>query len=282
MTTVSVHQPGAPVRAPKDGQPEEFHSVRPGPASPPVYPPLHEDRPDDRGAREDVLITGHLGVARDVARRFRGKGIADEDLEQVAYLGLVKAARRYDPAKGSDFLAYAVPTIRGELRRHFRDHGWAVRPPRTIQNAQSRIREAQDELVQTLGRSPRPTEIADHLGLDLGTVIEALGANGCYTPTSLDLSPQDFADGEGDGRSLADLLGDDDPRFAATDALASLVPLLARLSEREKTMLRMRFCDGATQSEIGQAIGVSQMQVSRLMSALFARLRDDLGPDWNS
>jgi len=205
--------------------------------------------------------------------------VADEDLEQVAYLGLVKAAKRYDPELGHHFLAYAVPTIRGEIRRHFRDLGWAIRPPRPIQEAQSRIRGAEADLCQTFGRSPRPTEIAEHLGLDLDIVIEALAADGCFTPTSLDATREHGVGGAGTSRKLADTLGEDDPGFATTEGLASLGPLLARLNEREKTMLRMRFYEGATQTDIGKVLGISTMQVSRRLSSLLARLRDQLGED---
>lgn len=227
-------------------------------------------------SESDRLVRRHMSVARDVARRYRGKGVADEDLDQVAYLGLVKAARRFDIDKGSDFLRYAVPTIRGELRRYFRDHAWAVRPPRTIQQAQSRIRDAQAELCQSLGRSPRPSELAEHLGLDLEVVVEALGASGCYTPVSLDVTAEDFKDGDRRGALPGDVLGQDDPRFATADSLSSLGALLPRLTDREKTMLRMRFYQEATQAEIGVVLGVSQMQVSRLLSSLLARMRDEM------
>lgn len=228
---------------------------------------------------DDELVIRHLSVARDVARRYRGRGVADEDLEQVACLGLVKAAKRYDPELGHHFLAFAVPTMRGEIRRHFRDLGWAIRPPRPIQEAQSQIRSAEADLCQISGRSPRPTEIAEHLGLDLETVIEALAADGCFTPTSLDATREDGDGGAGISPKLCDRLGEDDPGFATTEGLASLGPLLARLNEREKTMLRMRFYEGATQADIGKVLGISQMQVSRRLSSLLARLRDQLDED---
>ncbi|MGC4111334.1 MAG: SigB/SigF/SigG family RNA polymerase sigma factor [Nocardioides sp.] len=226
---------------------------------------------DERRALEDRLVEVNLQIAVDVARRYRARGVATEDLEQVAYLGLVKAARGFDPTRANDFLSYAVPTIRGEVRRYFRDHGWTVRPPRTVQQAQARITAVESDLCQELGRAPRPSEIAARLELDLDLVVEALGANGCFAPTSLDTSS---ADGEG---GIGDRLGDDDPSFDSAEARVALKPLLAHLDRRERIMLEMRFFKGSTQSEIGAVLGITQMQVSRLLSALLARLRDDLG-----
>jgi RNA polymerase sigma-B factor len=232
---------------------------------------LAEAGDDERRSIEDLVVEVNLQIALDVARRYRSRGIPTEDLEQVACLGLVKAARGFDPARANDFLSYAVPTIRGEVRRYFRDHGWTVRPPRTVQQAQARITGVESELCQELGRAPRPSEIAEHLDLDLDLVVEALGANGCFSPTSLDAVP---AEGEA---GIGDRLGDEDPSFDSAEARVALGPLLAHLDRRERIMLEMRFFKGSTQSEIGQVLGITQMQVSRLLSALLARLRDELG-----
>ena len=226
---------------------------------------------DDKRMIEDRIVEVNMQIAVDVARRYRSRGIPIEDLEQVAYLGLVKAARGFDPERATDFLSYAVPTIRGEVRRYFRDHGWAVRPPRSVQQAQARITSVESDLCQQLGRAPRPTEIAEHLGLDLDLVVEALAANGCFAPTSLDASSGDHEGG------IGDRLGDDDVSFDSAEARVALKPLLAHLDRRERIMLEMRFFKGATQSEIGEVLGITQMQVSRLLSALLARLRDELG-----
>jgi RNA polymerase sigma-B factor len=220
---------------------------------------------------QDRIVEVNLQIAVDVARRYRNRGVGNDDLEQVACLGLVKAARGFDPERANDFLAYAVPTIRGEVRRYFRDHGWAVRPPRTVQQTQARITAAESDLCQELGRAPRPSEIAERLGLELDLVVEALAANGCFAPSSLDATPSDSDEG------LGDHLGDDDASFDSAEARVALKPLLAHLDRRERIMLEMRFFQGATQSEIGAVLGVTQMQVSRLLSALLARLRDDLG-----
>lgn len=225
----------------------------------------------ERRAIEDRLVETNMQIAVDVARRYRSRGVAVEDLEQVAYLGLVKAARGFDPDRANDFLSYAVPTIRGEVRRYFRDHGWTVRPPRSVQQAQARITSVESDLCQELGRAPRPTEIADRLGLDLDLVVEALAANGCFAPTSLD-----SAQGEHEA-GIGERLGDDDSSFDGAEARVALKPLLAHLDRRERIMLEMRFFKGATQSEIGAVLGITQMQVSRLLSALLARLRDELG-----
>jgi RNA polymerase sigma-B factor len=227
---------------------------------------------DDRRRYQERAVELNMPVAVDVARRYRSRGVPTEDLEQVAFLGLVKAARGFDPSQGSDFLSYAVPTIRGEVRRYFRDHGWTVRPPRAVQQAQARITAVESELCQELGRSPRPSEIALRLDLDLDLVVEALAANGCFAPTSLDATP---ADGEGTG--ISDRLGADEGGFDSAEARVALKPLLAHLDRRERIMLEMRFFKGATQSEIGEVLGITQMQVSRLLSALLARLRDELG-----
>jgi len=216
------------------------------------------------------LIETNAGVARSMAGRYRNRGFDLDDLEQVALLGLTKAAQRFNPDAGHDFLSYAVPTIRGELRRHFRDAGWMVRPPRRVQDLQSRISRAQEELESSLGRSPRPSEVATHLCVAIDEVVEALTADGCFTPTSLD-GPV------GDGSSsLGDLLGFEDRSVVAAEARIVLEPLVASLPERDQQILRMRFVDEATQQEIAEAVGLTQAQVSRVLTRILAALRSDL------
>ena len=225
----------------------------------------------EQAALEEQLVRLNMPLARDLARRFRGRGIADDDLEQVAYLGLVKAVKGFAPDRGHEFVSFAVPTIRGEIRRHFRDLGWTVRPPRSIQETQARISACEAELYQRLGRAPRPSEIAIHLELDLERVIDALGATGCFAPASLD------APGFGDDEdTVGQRIGDLDAGFDLADARATLAPLLARLSRRERLIVEMRFFRGCTQAEIGKEIGVSQMHVSRLLARLVARMREEL------
>jgi RNA polymerase sigma-B factor len=237
---------------------------------------LFEERdvatPGERLAIDEELIRLNMPLARDLSRRFRNRGIADEDLEQVAYVGLVKAVKGFHADRGHEFVSFAVPTIRGEIRRHFRDLGWTVRPPRSIQETQQKIAGCETELYQQLGRAPRPSEIASHLGLDLDQVVDALGAQGCFAPASLD-APASGDDGD---ETTGQRLGELDPGFDLAEARAMLAPLLSRLSRREQLIVEMRFFRGCTQAEIGEEIGVSQMHVSRLLSRLVARLRDEL------
>jgi RNA polymerase sigma-B factor len=215
----------------------------------------------------EEIIRLNMVIAGELARRYHGRGIAADDLDQVANLGLVKAVQGFDPRQGNDFLSFAVPTIRGEIRRYFRDFGWAIRPPRSVQELQSRITTAEGELFQTLGRSPRPSEIAGHLGVELELVVDSLSANGCFAPMSLDAP---VADGDG---APADRLGGLDPSFATAEARIVLARILGDLSPRDRQILEMRFFGGCTQAEIGAEIGVTQMQVSRLLSRLLERLR---------
>lgn len=221
---------------------------------------------------ESELVLAHLGVAQGIARRYRNRGIPAEDLEQVARLGLVKAARSYDPNRQNDFLAYAVPTIRGEVRKHFRDHGWMVRPPRRVQELQSRILAAAADLTQQLGRSPRPSEIAAALDQPIGDIEEALGADGCFTPSSLDRPVGASADAP----SLGDVLPGHDDEHDAVDARVILGPAVRRLGERDRKILHLRYFNGWTQEEIAQEIGVTQMHVSRLLTKILAQLRSEL------
>jgi RNA polymerase sigma-B factor len=217
------------------------------------------------------VVELNMGVAEAIASRYRRRGVPDEDLRQVAYLALIKAARNFDPDAGHDFLSYAVPTIRGELCRYFRDSGWMVRPPRKVQELQSRIFAARSELSLTIGRSPSPREVAEHLGEPLGDVEEALAAEGCFTPTSLDRTVGPDSD-----VTVGQLLSGSDANPSAAEARVVLAPLVRRLSERDKLVLRLRFFDDCTQQEIAQEIGVTQTQVSRLLSRIFAELRAEL------
>lgn len=222
-------------------------------------------------ALQDRVVELNMDVARETAHRYRSRGIPDADLEQVALLALVKAVRRFDPTKANDFLSYAVPTMRGEVRRHFRDQGWAVRPPRSIQELQAGIASATEQLSQELGRPPEPRQIAARLEVSEAQVHEAMAANGCFTPTSLDALPVG-----GDENPHVRRLGCEDRGFEQAEARVALQPVLGDLSERERRILELRFVRGLTQAEIGDEIGVTQMQVSRLLSALLLRLRSRL------
>jgi RNA polymerase sigma-B factor len=227
--------------------------------------------PEERERLLESVVVLNMGVARAVARRFRNKGVPNEDLEQVAFLALTRAARHFDQSLRHDFLSYAVPTIRGELKKHFRDHGWTVRPPRRIQDLQGRIMSARAVLTQRLGRSPRPSEIASELDEDLDQVLEALSTDGCFAPASLDRPV-----GEDTGTTLGELVSDEDRGQRAAEARVVLGPLVRRLAERDRRILNMRFFEDLTQQEIADRIGVTQMQVSRLLSRILADLHEDL------
>ena len=224
----------------------------------------------------DEIVRTNLDLTEAIVRRYRNRGIPQDDLVQAACVGLVKAVRGFDPATGNAFLAYAVPTIRGEVLRYFRDSGWAVRPPRPIQELQPRISAAGEQLGQQLGRPPRPSEIAEHLGVEVEDVIEALSADGCFTPSSLD-APVD----ESGQVSLGDLLvSDDDSERSAVEARIMLASAMSDLTERERRIVHLRFYEGLAQREIGEQIGVTQMQVSRLLTKILAKLRDRIAaPD---
>jgi RNA polymerase sigma-B factor len=224
----------------------------------------------ERQALVDELIEANISMARSMAARYRNRGVDLEDLQQVALVGLTKAAQRFDASAGHDFLSYAVPTIRGELRRHFRDAGWMIRVPRRVQDLQARIRRAQPDLEARLGRSPRPTEIADHLEVDLDDVIEALSAAGCFRPTSIDSPTGNGTD------TIADLLGWDDAGLASVEARLVLGTAVSELSERERRILQWRFVDERTQQEIADLVGLTQAQVSRILTRVLARLRAGL------
>ncbi|MFI0470289.1 RNA polymerase sigma factor SigF [Saccharopolyspora sp. 5N102] len=222
-------------------------------------------------AVRDELVTGHLPVAEHIAQRFRQRGESYEDLVQVATVGLIHAVDRFDPGRGISFLSFAVPTITGEVRRHFRDTGWSVRMPRRLQELHLAVSGGISALTQELGRAPTPSELARHLDLGLDEVLEGLEAGNAYRSSSLDeLITDDIP--------LADAVGVDDAELAEVDDRETLRPLLAQLPEREQRILLMRFFKGMTQTQIAQQIGISQMHVSRLLAGTLARLRRQAAP----
>jgi RNA polymerase sigma-B factor len=223
-----------------------------------------------RLALEDVVLA-NLGLARGLAAAHRDKGIPREDLEQVACTALVAAAARFRPEEERDFLAFAVPTLRGELKRHFRDCGWTVRPPRRVQEIHLRVLSTRDRLAQDLDRRPTATEIAVHLGEAEQHVAEALRLDGCFVPTSLD---QKLGDGT---VTIGDLLPDADTRAQdAAEARAMLAPVVRELRDRDRYVLQLRYFDGLTQQEIGAELGVTQTQVSRILTRVTNQLRERL------
>ncbi|MDE9365648.1 sigma-70 family RNA polymerase sigma factor [Luteipulveratus sp. YIM 133132] len=231
-----------------------------------------ETDPAAAAALRDEVVLRHRGLARSVARRFTERGVDPDDLEQVAMVGLVQAARRYKPGVGHGFIAFAVPTMTGEIKRHFRDHGWAVRPPRSLQEAHHDVRQAGDQLTQFLQRLPTPQELAEHLGLELGVVEHAELLQDQYRSASLDAPMIGVNE-----LTLGDSVADPHDAYIGVDAMVSLQPVLHRLTPRERLIVRMRYVDNLTQRQIGTHIGVSQMQVSRLLRGILDRLRRQVG-----
>jgi RNA polymerase sigma-B factor len=232
-----------------------------------------DDPAEVRSDLEDEIIRLNLVVAAQEARRYDRRGIDPDDLRQVAYLALVKAVRRYDTALATDFLGYVVPCIRGELRRWFRDAGWMVRPPRSVQELQARITRVTGELAQELGRSPRPSDIAARLGVPASHVEEAISAHAGFSVDSLDAVADDSE------RPLADSLVHHEPGYDEAEARTTVAPAVRRLGAREQRIVALRYLHDATQGELGAAIGVTQTQVSRLLSGITRQLRDDVGGD---
>lgn len=228
-----------------------------------------EGRPVD-GATAEALVLLNLGLADGIAGRYLGRGIDRDDLVQVARLGLVKAVRRFRPGLGQSFAGFAAPTISGEIKRHFRDTGWMVRPPRRLQELGVRMRDAEKDLEQNLHRRPRSDELAAVLDVDEEQVRAAREAASSFHALSLDVPA-----GPGQAPTEVTLEDVDDP-FAAIDDSAWLRDALAELTERERLVLRLRFVDLMTQSDIAEQIGVSQMQVSRILRATLSRLRTRL------
>ena len=251
-----------------------------------AYPPGSEDRAararedrrlleryhrhGDRAAR-DALVERFLPLARQLARRYQRGSEPFDDLVQVASLGLLKAIDRFEPGRETAFASFAVPTILGELKRHFRDRGWSVRVPRDLQEMSVRVERVTEELASELGRAPTPAEIATRIGATTEQVLEAREAAGAYRAISLD-RPRD-EDDESDG--MGDSMGIEDPGFGLAEDAATVERLMSVLTEREREVLRLRFAEDLTQSEIGARVGVSQMHVSRLIRQAVARLRDE-------
>jgi RNA polymerase sigma-B factor len=229
-------------------------------------------RTGDHGIR-NTLVEDHRWLAMHCARGFARRGEPQEDLDQVAIVGLVKAVDRFDPQFGTAFSTFAVPTILGELRRHFRDKTWSVHVPRRAKELYQAISGVVDELTQVLGRSPTVPEIADRAGITVEDALEALEVRDMYRSETLDASVDD------ETREPA-VLGQEDHGFAVTDARFTVQGLLCVLStERERQIIRMRFVDGMSQSQIGAEIGLSQVQISRLLRASLDKMRAHLRTD---
>jgi len=235
-----------------------------------AMPAAHPSRP----ALRDRVIEAWLPLARHLANRYAGRGEPVDDLLQTAVIGLIKAVDKFDPAFGTDFAGYAIPTVIGEIKRHFRDRTWAIRVPRRLQELRLAITGANTTLTHTLGRSPTVADIAGHLGVTEEYVLEGLEGARAYTATSL--STPVGTDG---ATELGETLGGEDHEYALAEARLALGPALASLDERERKILTLRFYGNLTQTEIAEQLGISQMHVSRLISRALAKLRGKLGDD---
>jgi RNA polymerase sigma-B factor len=231
------------------------------------------DDSDPRHQRvRDELVEMHLPLVEYLARRFRNRGEPLDDLIQVATIGLIKSVDRFDLERGVEFSTYATPTIVGEIKRHFRDKGWAIRVPRRLQELKLSLAKATSELSQRNGRAPTVAELATHLGMSEEEVLEGLESANAYSAVSLDAPDT----GDDDSPAVADSLGTTDDSLEGVEYRESLKPLLEKLPAREKKILLLRFFGNMTQSQIAAELGISQMHVSRLLARTLAQLREGL------
>ncbi|MFF4431612.1 RNA polymerase sigma factor SigF [Streptomyces sp. NPDC001513] len=272
--------------------PEAAAPVAPAAPAAPVFPvtPALPDPRDRSGARalfielralpdgsaekaelRNRLVRMHLPLVEHLARRFRNRGEPLDDLTQVATIGLIKSVDRFDPDRGVEFSTYATPTVVGEIKRHFRDKGWAVRVPRRLQELRLSLTTATAELSQQHGRSPTVHELAERLGISEEEVLEGLESANAYSTLSLDVP-----DTDDESPAVADTLGSEDEALEGVEYRESLKPLLEGLPPREKRILLLRFFGNMTQSQIAQEVGISQMHVSRLLARTLAQLREKL------
>ncbi|MEU9164394.1 RNA polymerase sigma factor SigF [Streptomyces sp. NPDC048424] len=272
--------------------PEAAAPVAPAASAAPVFPvtPALPDPRDRSGARalfielralpdgsaekaelRNRLVRMHLPLVEHLARRFRNRGEPLDDLTQVATIGLIKSVDRFDPDRGVEFSTYATPTVVGEIKRHFRDKGWAVRVPRRLQELRLSLTTATAELSQQHGRSPTVHELAERLGISEEEVLEGLESANAYSTLSLDVP-----DTDDESPAVADTLGAEDEALEGVEYRESLKPLLEGLPPREKRILLLRFFGNMTQSQIAQEVGISQMHVSRLLARTLAQLREKL------
>jgi RNA polymerase sigma-B factor len=288
-TDRTPEQPKTPEQA---KAPDVAQPVDPAPATPPaatrstsgdrvraraLFAVLAESEPDSpaRSRVRDELVEMHLPLVEYLARRFRNRGEPLDDLIQVATIGLIKSVDRFDLERGVEFSTYATPTIVGEIKRHFRDKGWAIRVPRRLQELKLSLTKATSELSQRLGRSPTVAELAKHLEMTEEEVLEGLESANAYSAVSLD-APDG---GDEDAPAVADTLGVEDESLEGVEYRESLKPLLDQLPPREKRILLLRFFGNMTQSQIAADLGISQMHVSRLLARTLTQLRAGLLAD---
>jgi RNA polymerase sigma-B factor len=239
---------------------------------------LHLATLDERSVeyrrQREAIIERCLPLADHIARRFKNRGEPYEDLVQVARVGLLNAVKRFDADNGADFLAFAVPTMMGEVRRHFRDHGWSVKVPRRLKELNSQLKTSREALSHQLGRAPTASEIALDLGIDREEVVQAQIASSAYSTLSSD-APAGSGD-DHDSRSVSNTFGDLDANLDKVLDIETVRPLLAALPERDQTVLKLRFFDNMTQTQIAERLGISQMHVSRLLARSLAELRQQI------
>lgn len=229
----------------------------------------------DEEAREQLIVS-HLNLVRFLASKFKNRGESLEDLVQVGTIGLIKAIDRFDPERGLEFTTYATPTIMGEIKRHFRDKGWSVRVPRRLQELSAKVNRTNDELTNQLQRSPSVAEIAEHLDVSVDEVLEAMESSSAYSSVPLDGGGSSDDD---EAPSVIDRYATEDADLAASDDRIVLEEAIADFSPREQDVIRMRFVEGLTQVEIAERLGVSQVQVSRLLRRTLRRIQDKIDPE---
>ena len=235
---------------------------------------LYKEKGDEEA--RDQLIVSHLNLVRFLASKFKNRGEPLDDLVQVGTIGLIKAIDRFDPERGLEFTTYATPTILGEIKRHFRDKGWSIRVPRRLQELSAKVNQATDELTVELQRSPSVEEIAAKLGVGAEEILEAMESSGAYTSVSLEAGGSSEDD---EAPALIDRLGSVDEDLDASDDRMVIDDAIRDFSPREQEIVRMRFIDGLTQVEIAKRLGVSQVQVSRLLRRTLRKIQDKIDPE---
>ena len=229
----------------------------------------------DMDAREQIVMS-HLNLVRFLANKFKNRGEPLDDLVQVGYLGLLKAIDRFEPARGLEFTTYATPTILGEIKRHFRDKGWSVRVPRRLQELSAKVNQATDTLTAQLQRSPTVEEVAEHLGASVDEVLEAMESSSAYSSVPLEGGSNSDAD---DAPSVIDRYATEDEALALTDDRLVIEEALAGFSPREREVIELRFVKGMTQIEIAERLGISQVQVSRLLRRTLKKVQEKIDPE---
>ena len=228
----------------------------------------------DEEAREQLIVS-HLNLVRFLASKFKNRGESLEDLVQVGTIGLIKAIDRFDPSRGLEFTTYATPTVMGEIKRHFRDKGWSVRVPRRLQELSAKVNQATDELTRELQRSPSVAEVAEHLDASVDEVLEAMESSSAYSSVPLEGGG---AGDDDDAPSVLDHYGVEDSELEGSADRMVLEDAIADFSPRERDVIRMRFVDGLTQVEIAERLGISQVQVSRLLRRTLRRIQEKIDP----